>query len=70
MNIKLACMLVCALVAMVRSAAKNDVEARRFLFDCDYRCTHGGCYGQEGRCLGACYCYGSGYEYRCRSCDL
>nr|P00000.1 RecName: Full=Defensin gallicin; Flags: Precursor [Mytilus galloprovincialis] len=32
---------------------------------------HGGCCGENyTKCLGTCYCNGSGYEYRCHSCDL
>ncbi|KAH3812665.1 hypothetical protein DPMN_141102 [Dreissena polymorpha] len=74
MNTKLVCFLVCVIVAtIVHGAAVNDVkEARRFLISlCDIRCgLSGGCYGTDGACDGTCYCYGSGYEHRCSSCDI
>ncbi|XP_060601549.1 defensin gallicin-like [Ruditapes philippinarum] len=40
---------------------------------CDHpNCINGGCVGWKGACAGICYCYGSGYEYRCRLryCDV
>ncbi|KAH3716897.1 hypothetical protein DPMN_059630 [Dreissena polymorpha] len=76
MNTKLVCFLVCAIVAtIVHGATINDVkEARRFIFEkpCSERCANqgGGCYGIHGACDGVCYCYNSGYSYRCKHCDV
>ncbi|KAH3886576.1 hypothetical protein DPMN_010587 [Dreissena polymorpha] len=69
---KIAVLFVFSIVATLIHGASvmelHDLVKRGI--NCDSQCSQGGCRSWEGRCFGECYCYGSGLEYRCRSCDL